>query len=369
MQLPVSLQDLAYAAGTFAAVGIVLHVFYRIARRALPSLSERVTHRSNSVVEVVLATLHPAVFWVVALHFGLMQLPLGAWQRHFADAVTVLVLLVQLLLMLNRLVELAFVGFRLDADGTASLKTKANLVALTKLVIWTVAILTALDNLGLNVSTFVAGLGIGGIAVALAAQTMLGDAFGSFSISLDKPFGVGDFVVAGDASGTIESVGLKTTRMRALSGELIVLPNSDIAKARIRNFHDQAERRVVQILSLTIDSALDAVERVPQLVRAAVEGVPDARFDRAHLSGITETALQVEFVWFATTGDYTRYMNAQQAILLRTLRALKEIGIKVVAPIPPVFLGGAPQADGASRGSAAPAGTPAAQPRPSGQMQ
>ena len=356
MHLNVDPEALAYAVGTVAAVGLVLHLSYRVARKMLPRLAQRLTRHTNTIAESLLTTVHPAVFWVIALHFGLMQLTLGSWQRHLANGVTVLVLLIQFLLVVNRIVELAFGGWSVGDDGLASVKTRANLVALTKLVLWSVALLTTLDNLGINVSTFVAGLGIGGIAVALAAQTMLGDAFGSFSITLDKPFQVGDYIVAGDAAGTIESVGLKTTRMRAVSGELVVLPNSDLAKSRLRNFHDQTQRRVVLKIALASDSDLDAVEAVPELVREVVEGIPDARFDRAHLAAVTETALEVEIVWFATTGDYTRYMTAQQLVLLRLLRALKARGLNVAAPSPPVLVAGAPAPSPPKDGVGAPDG-------------
>lgn len=209
-------------------------------------------------------------------------------------------------------------------------------------VIWALVALLTLDNLGIDITALVAGLGIGGIAVALAVQNIFGDLFASLSITLDRPFVVGDFLIVGDVLGTVESIGIKSTRLRSLDGEQIVMPNSDLLSSRVRNYGRMVERRVLFRTGVTYETPIDALERIPGLIRDIVEGQSDTRFDRSHFAAHGAASLDFETVYYVRSADYNRYMDVQQAINLRLHRELGKLGIEFAYPTQKVFVAPAP---------------------------
>lgn len=213
---------------------------------------------------------------------------------------------------------------------------------LIHLVVWSALLLLVLANLGVDVTALVAGLGVGGVAVALAVQSVLGDVFASLSIVLDRPFEVGDFIIVDDLMGTVEQVGLKTTRVRSLWGEQLIFSNSNLLNARIRNFQRMKERRVVFSLGVTYQTSAERVRRIPGLVRAAVESASPTRFDRAHFTAFGDFALSVEVVYFVLDPDYNRYMDIQQQINLSLLEQFAREGIEFAYPTQTLFLTRAP---------------------------
>jgi MscS family membrane protein len=212
-------------------------------------------------------------------------------------------------------------------------------------------LLLILDQLGFDITALVAGLGIGGVAIALAVQNVLGDLFASLSIVLDKPFVVGDTINVGDMTGTVEYIGIKTTRLRSLSGEMIVFSNNDLLKSRIRNFRVMQERRIVFAVQVTYDTAQEKLERIPGMLRAAVENRKQTRFDRAHFKGFSESALDFEVVYFVTTPDYNVYMDVQQAINLEIYRRFVEEKIEFAYPTRTLIVHGADAPTPAVEGS------------------
>ncbi len=200
------------------------------------------------------------------------------------------------------------------------------------LVLAAIAVLMLLDNLGFDITTLIAGLGIGGIAVGLAAQGIVRDVFGSLSIVLDRPFVIGDFIVFGDMMGTVERVGLQTTRIRSLSGEQIVVANNDLLSSRIRNYKRMAERRVVFSVGVTYQTTPEQLERIPSIIRDAVGTQMMARFDRSHFKGYGDSALDFETVYYVLSADYAEYMDIQQAINMAVFRAFAEAGIDFAYP-------------------------------------
>jgi small-conductance mechanosensitive channel len=209
---------------------------------------------------------------------------------------------------------------------------------LGRLATWVVVLLLGLDNLGIDVTALVAGLGVTGIAVALAVQNILGDLFASLSIVLDKPFVIGDFLAVGDMMGSVEYVGLKTTRLRSLSGEQLVFSNSDLLGSRIRNFGRMAERRALFTIGVTYQTPREKLERIPQMIREAVEAQPQTRFDRSHFARYGDSAITFETVYYVTVPEYPVYMDIQQAINLRIHEAFEREGIEFAYPTQTVFL-------------------------------
>jgi len=202
------------------------------------------------------------------------------------------------------------------------------------ILIWGVALLLALDNLGVEIKPLLAGLGIGGIALALAVQTVLADLLASLSIALDKPFGLGDFLTVDDVQGSVEHIGVKSTRLRSLSGEQIIVANSDLLKARVRNFGRMQERRALFQLDVHYETPVATLAAVPRAVREIIEGTPDTRFDRCHLLRCTDKALQFEAVYFVTRADFKAYADAQQSINLRILERFRTMEVTFLATSP-----------------------------------
>lgn len=199
-------------------------------------------------------------------------------------------------------------------------------------VIWSMVLLLTLDNLGVNIGALVAGLGIGGVAVALAVQNVLGDLFASLSITLDKPFVVGDFLSIDDVLGSVEYIGVKSTRLRSLGGEQIIMANSDLLKSRVHNYGRMGDRRVVFATVVTYDTPLELIEKIPAMIREIVTAEKDVRFDRSHFAKHGAAALEFETVYFVLSTDYNRYMDIQQSINLKLHRRFRELDIHFSYP-------------------------------------
>lgn len=277
---------------------------------------------------------------VLALYAGIRYLNLPDRAADLLRVALVVVVFLQLALVgTYALTTWADSYERSKADPT--LRTTFGAVRfLGQIAIWSLAMLLALDNLGVDITALVAGLGIGGIAIAFALQNILGDLFASISIILDKPFEVGDFIIVGDMMGTVERVGVKTTRLRSLSGEQIVMSNNDLLQSRVRNYKRMNERRVVFSVGVTYDTPADKVEAIPGILRAAVEAQEQTRFDRAHFQKYGDFALLFEVVYYVLKSDYNLMMDVQQAINLSVFRRFAEQGISFAFPTQTIHLAG-----------------------------
>lgn len=248
---------------------------------------------------------------------------------------------------------------KLEVDA-ASVTSMQALGILARIAVWSVIGLLFLANLGVDVTALVAGLGIGGVAIGLAVQNILSDLFASLSIVLDKPFVIGDFLAVGDDVGTVEYIGLKSTRVRSISGEQLIFSNGDLLESRVRNYRRMTERRVVFDFGVTYDTAHAELEAIPDLVREIVEEVsaradagvendgtdaralPPLRFDRAHFKAFGASALEFEVAYYVLSSEYARYMDAQQAINLALVDAFEERGIAFAFPTRTVHIDGMP---------------------------
>lgn len=203
---------------------------------------------------------------------------------------------------------------------------------LASLAIWVVLALSGLSVLGFQISALLAGLGVGGVAAALAVQNILGDVFASLSIYFDRPFHIGDFIIVGEDMGTVERVGLRTTRLRALGGEEIVFANGDLTKSRLHNYKRMAERRVVFGFGVEYGTEFEQLKQIPTLVKAIVEARDGARLDRAHFKEYGAFSLNFEVVYYVRSADFNLYMDHQQAINLELFREFGERGIQFAFP-------------------------------------
>jgi small-conductance mechanosensitive channel len=218
-----------------------------------------------------------------------------------------------------------------DDSGAETARIRP-LRSVATVIIWLIGVLFLLDNLGFNVSAVVAGLGIGGIAIALAAQALLGDLFAYFVILFDRPFELGDFLIFGDILGSVEHIGVKTTRLRSLSGEQIVVSNSDLTNSRVRNYKRMQERRVLFSIGVVYDTPASVLEQIPAMVREIIEGDERVRFDRAHFASYGDWCLRFDIVYYVLSPDYNVYMDIQQLINLAIFRRFEAENISFAFP-------------------------------------
>jgi small-conductance mechanosensitive channel len=312
-----------------------------IAKRAISARRRREYPASQAyaALDVVAAMVEHTgrlFLWAVAVWLGARDLTLPGTIDHALNVVLVVLLWAQIARWAMTAIRHAMGLGRQRAPGQERVRGGSMEIVLVAIgvVVWSLAALIALENLDVHVGPLLAGLGIGGIALALAVQTMLSDLLASLSIALDKPFGVGDFLTVDDCQGTIEHIGVKTTRMRSLNGEQIVLGNSDLLRSRLRNFGRMVERRALFQLDVHYDTPVAALAAVPGAVREIIEATPDVRFDRCHLLRCAPTALQFEAVFFVTNPDFKVFANAQQSINLRILERFRVLGVIFAAQGP-----------------------------------
>jgi len=334
-----SLADWGLALAIFLITFTVLPLVKRLIAAQQRRLPAGGAHRAYVAIELsaLLAQRTRALFlWGVALWLASRELSFPARLERWLTAALVLLLWMQVAFWANAAVRFAIDARRRRSTGPDTLLKSSLEVILfaAGLLIWGVAALLALDNLGVEIRPLLAGLGIGGIALALAVQTVLADLLASLSIALDRPFGLGDFLVVDDCQGSVEHIGVKSTRLRSISGEQIIIANGDLLKARVRNFGRLTERRALFLLDVHYETPVATLAAVPRAVREIIEATPDTRFDRCHLLRCTDAALQYEVVFFVTRPEFKAYADAQQSINLRILERLRTMEVAFVATAP-----------------------------------
>jgi small-conductance mechanosensitive channel len=331
-----SLRQWLIALLIFAAVWIALRLALALARRRATRLAESGRWEFARGAAGLLDATRRWFLLAAALFAGtlVLQFPEGHPARHVIQSAAAIALVVQggiwgnvcLAFGINR-----YVKTRMASDAAAATTITA-LGFLGKLVLWSLVILLVLDNLGVQVTALIAGLGVGGVAVALAAQNILGDLFASLSIVMDKPFVLGDVIAVGDFQGTVENIGLKTTRLRSISGEQLIFANNDLLQSRIRNYKRMHERRVVFSLGVTYDTSRDTLAAIPGILRGIIESQEKTRFDRSHFQKFGDSALIFETVYYVTVPDFNLHMDIQQAINLAIYDRFTTDGIEFAFP-------------------------------------
>jgi small-conductance mechanosensitive channel len=335
-----SLRQWSVAAILLVVAAVAFWFLRRFIRRRLLSA---VRSADRTWIEVGLRVLRALKGWflvLVTLYIASLPLSIPDDVRRFIRSVMTVAFFTQLAIWAD--IVLAHVienrARRRLAVDAGSATTLQLLGFCARIVVWVIAVLLAMENLGINVTALMAGLGIGGIAVAFAAQSVLRDLFGSMSIMFDRPFVLGDFIAVGTTMGTIENIGLRTTRLRSLSGEIIVMSNDDLLQSRISNYRQLRDRRSVFVLGVSYDTPYEKLELIPRIVREAIEAQPATRFDRSHFKEYGPTSLVFESVFFYTSPNFNQYMDAQQAINLAIFRRFAEEGIPFATPTTKVVM-------------------------------
>lgn len=304
--------------------------------RRLGAIASRTTNHFDDMVVEVIAKTRTWVLAVFALMSGIAQLALPPGIETVVGGLWKIVFLWQ-----TALWGAAGIGFwvkhyvmhRTATNDRASITMITAMGIAAKVLLWTLVVLGTLQwAFGLNVAALVAGLGVGGIAIALAVQNILGDVLASLSIVFDKPFDVGDTIGVDSVTGVVEHIGLKTTRVRSVSGEQVVIGNADLLKSRLRNFKRMYQRRIVFNLDLAFDTPADALEKLPAIIEQIITAQSPVKFDRCHVASFGDSYIRLEAVYHVLDPDYKRYMDIQQAINLEVLRRFASENVSFALP-------------------------------------
>lgn len=327
-----------------AILALSLLTVLRLARDVVANRLAKIAARTGTTLDDHAADMlkRTRFFFIVVIsvYAGSLLLDLPPKTATFIRAVMVVAVVLQVGLWLTSLIGLVVAHYveREIGRGSDAIAASTALNFIGKLLLWTGLFLWALENIGWEIGPLVAGLGVTGIAVALAAQNLLGDLFASFSILFDKPFVIGDFISIDNDAGTVERIGLKTTRIKSLSGEQLVISNTDLLKSRIRNFKLLQERRVVFTIGVVYQTPYQKVAAIPGLIKEIIQAQSEVRFDRVHFSRYDDSSLTFEAVYWVTNPDYNRYMDIQQAINLAIFKKFEEEGIEFAYPTRTVYV-------------------------------
>lgn len=309
----------------------------RLFKRSILAWLRRIVEKSSGtfddfLLQGISTALLPLLYFGVC-YFALKSLILPNWLERTLDVAGMFLWT----FLITRLVIFSIHYFlrnylRRRGRGDSNFQQMKGITMILSGLLWIIAILFFISNLGYNVATLLTGLGIGGIAIALATQNIIADLFNYFVLFFDRPFEVGDFIVVEDKSGTIEAIGIKTTRIRALTGEQLVFSNTDLTNSRLHNFKRMQRRRIVFTLGVTYDTSKDKLIKIPRIIREAIIKQPDTLFDRAHFSAYGDFSLIFEVVYFVLSDDFNKYMDINQAMNLYIFEAFQNEGIEFAYP-------------------------------------
>jgi small-conductance mechanosensitive channel len=331
--------------GYLSALGILLGsmaIVYVFKQYVLSRMRKWAESTDTSIDDLLVNAIDKSL--VPILYFGALYIALRtlALSTEFKNGLRIAAIVLFTVLVVRAATSAVNFGLRTYLKKSGDLERGERQIKgirkLINFVIWAIALVFLLDNLGVKISAVVAGLGIGGIAVALAAQAILGDLFSYFVIFFDKPFEVGDFIVIGDKMGVVEMIGIKTTRIRAIGGELLIFSNTDLTNSRVHNFKKMEKRRVVFKLGVIYQTTSEKLKTIPNMVKSIIEKQNDATFDRGHFASFGDSSLDFEFVYYVTGADYTKYMDIQQAINLSVFETFEREKIEMAYPTQTLFV-------------------------------
>lgn len=328
----------AVALGLFLGTFFGIHLFLVLLKNRLKAYARKNQAQTDSTLTRALHKIHPIEYAGIALYIALLTLNLNPLLRKVIFIAFLILMTYITIDAISTLLTLFLQRLTQGENGQNSAPILLNLLSIVKALLWVFGIFVVLSNMGVDITSLIAGLGIGGVAVALALQNILSDLFSSFAIYFDKPFQVGDVITVGDKTGVVERIGIKTTRIRALQGEEIVFANKQLTEAQIQNFKKMRERRVVFYVSVIYETSHDLLQSIPKLLEGIIESLPKARFNRAHLSRFDSSALTFEIVYYVLSDDYTIYMDVQQEINFNILKVFAEKHITMAYPTQTVYL-------------------------------
>jgi small-conductance mechanosensitive channel len=327
-----------------SVAGIVIGIILvRLFKKVLLMPFKRLASRTQTKIDdYVIDGLHRfglPILNIIIIYVGISYLALSEKAEKYIHAAFVVAITYFVVRLVSSTTYLALQAYtRNYDDGQEKVKQLGGIMLLINIFIWTIGALSIFSNLGYDVTTIIAGLGIGGIAIALAAQNIIGDLFNYLVIFFDRPFEIGDFIVIDDKKGNVEDIGIKTSRLRSLTGEQLIISNSDLTKSRIHNFKRMEERRIVFTLGVTYDTPLELLKEIPDIIKSTITSTKNTRFDRAHFLTYGDYALKFEVVYFVDSSDYNQYADIQQEINYRIFEAFQNKNVKFAYPSQTIFM-------------------------------
>lgn len=328
-----SLRDWLLALAAFAFTFTVLPLARSFVNRAARRHRGRPLPTAIELLLFLLQKTSRLVLLTVALFFAERILTLPDPLDHLFDRLITISLWLQAGLWAMAAVRFALERRTAEGHDPRLAGSIEIVIFVARLIVWAVVVLLALDNLGVNVTTLVAGLGVGGIAIALAVQTVLGDLFASLSIALDKPFVIGDMLRIDDIEGSVEQIGIKSTRLRSVTGEQVILSNTELLKSRVRNLGRMQQRRALFTIAVAYDTPHEKLQQMPQLVEAAVAKYSRARFNSCRLKNLGESALEYEVVFFVPHEGNDELAVATDTVNLAIVKQFADAGIAFAHPV------------------------------------
>lgn len=336
--------DYLLAAVIFVGLLIVLKLFQVLILSRLKKLAEKTKTEFDDILIEIFRKIKPPFYFLVALYFSIKALALPDVVNTVVNVAFIVVLVYEVIRALERLLDY-FMGKytgKIEEEGEESRETSISMLRTLKLIIrivlWVVGLIMVLSNLGVDITSLVASLGIGGIAVALAVQNILSDVFSSFSIYLDKPFVVGDFIQIGGDMGTVEKIGIKTTRLRTPQGEELVISNKELTSARVQNFRRMERRRNAFNIGVIYGTDAEKLKKIPELCQGVVSAVEMAEFDRCNFVSFGDSSLNFELVYYVNSIDYAEFLNVAEKVNLGLYQKFEQEGIEFAYPTQTIHL-------------------------------
>ena len=335
-----TLRDYSVALLTLLGLVLVMMLVKRLLVTFLSRIASKTASDFDDFLVSLLSQIGAPTFILVALYFSTLPLALDDKLRNLIRYGLIIVITIRSILLFQEVIRYGVTKAykRARPDDAFSELTIRNIVNVLKWAVWGLGGVFILDNLGINISALVAGIGIGGIAVAMASQAVLGDAFSAVSIFFDKPFEVGDFIIVDDLMGTVEYVGIKTTRLRSLHGEQLILSNSDLTKSRVKNYKRMQTRRIAFKIGVVYQTPSEKVKQIPDLVKNILGQIKDVKLDRVHFQSFGDFSLIYEIVYFVLSADYNIYMDKQQEINFALKDVFEREQIEFAYPTQSIFL-------------------------------
>jgi len=329
--------DFLTAFAIFAGGLIVLRIFREIVLARLKIAAEKTKTDLDDIIIKIVQEINPPFYFLVSVYAGLKFLAMPEIASKIIDGLFLLAIVFQVARGVQIFIDYwtqKMIGGKAKDDGSEA-KNKAavkNIGSILKFILWVFAVLVLLSNWGINITSLIAGLGVGGIAVAFALQNVLGDIFSSFSIVFDKPFQIGDFIIIGSDMGVVEKIGIKSTRLRTLQGQELIISNRELTDARVNNYKRMESRRIAFGFSALYETPTEKLKKIPEIVKNIIEKEEFAKLDRVHFKEFGDFSLNFEVVYYVSVPDYTEYMNTQQSINFALKDEFEKEGIEFAYP-------------------------------------
>ena len=334
-----TVQEYLIALGIFLGSMVVLRFFKFIIVHRLRKLSEKTENEIDDMV-IEMIDVHWPFYVLISLYVGAMFITLPDIVARYIDYVLLFVLVYYAIKAVQRMIDFGakVIIKKQEAEGPTDSSIIDLLRRIAKLVVWIVAGIFILSNLGVNIASLLAGVGIGGVAIAFALQNILADIFASFSIYFDKPFKIGDFIIIGTDMGVVEKIGIKSTRIKTLQGQELIVSNRELTETRVNNYGMMEKRRIQFTFGVVYQTTSKKMKKIPEIVKGIIEKIELAELDRAHFKSFGDSALIFEVVYYVLSSEYAKYMDIQQEINLKIKDAFEKEKIDMAYPTQTLYV-------------------------------